>query len=79
MINLIISLVLSALAGYIGATLMNLKGPWYLYVLLGVAGGFVGSLLFSLIGFGSYSVLSDAIVSVIGACIVIFVYRMLKK
>jgi len=79
MLGLLIGLAFSALAGYIAATLMSLKGPWYLYVLLGVAGGFVGTFLFGLIGFGSNSVLSDAIVSVLGSCVVIFIYRMLKK
>ena len=57
---------------------MKLSGPWYVYVLLGIAGGIVGDLVFGLIGFTSNSILSQAIVSVIGACIVVFLYRKLK-
>ncbi|MBR5341889.1 MAG: GlsB/YeaQ/YmgE family stress response membrane protein [Erysipelotrichaceae bacterium] len=77
--ELIIALALSALFGYVAGKLMGLEGQWYVYVLLGLAGGFVGSLLFGLIGFESRSLISDAIVSIIGACVVIFLYRKLKK
>ena len=77
--GLLISLALSALFGYCAGRLMNLSGPWYLYLLLGIAGGFVGSILFGILGFSSNSIISEAIVSVIGACVVIVIYRTLKK
>ena len=77
--GLLISLLLSAAFGYVAAKLSNLAGPWYLYVILGLAGGFVGHVLFGLIGFSSNSILSEAIVSVVGACVVIALYRALKK
>lgn len=77
--GLLISLLLSAAFGFVAAKLMNLAGPWYLYMVLGLLGGVVGSILFGLIGFSSNSVISEAIVSVVGACVVIALYRMLKK
>ena len=77
--GLLISLLISAAFGYVAANLMKLACPWYLYVILGLAGGFVGSILFDLIGFSSNSIISDAIVSIIGACIVVVGYRALKK
>ena len=77
--GLLISLLISAAFGYVAANLMHLAGPWWLYVLLGLAGGFVGTLVFGLIGFSSNSIISDAIVSIIGACIVVDGYRALKK
>ncbi|MBR4471134.1 MAG: GlsB/YeaQ/YmgE family stress response membrane protein [Erysipelotrichaceae bacterium] len=77
--GLIISLAFSAAFGYVAAKLMNLQGPWYLYLLLGMAGGFVGTLLFGLLGFSSNSIISEAIVSIIGACVVVALYRTLKK
>ena len=76
---LIISLALSAVFGYVASMLMNLRGPWYLYLLLGLTGGLVGNLLFGLLGFSSNSIISEAIVSVIGACVVVLLYRTLKK
>ncbi|MBQ6334265.1 MAG: GlsB/YeaQ/YmgE family stress response membrane protein [Erysipelotrichaceae bacterium] len=77
--GLIISLAFSALFGYLAGKLMNLAGPWYLYLLLGLAGGLVGGLLFGLLGFSSNSIISEAIVSIIGACVVIALYRTLRK
>ncbi len=77
--GLIISLALSALFGYAAGKFMNVAGPWYMYLLLGLCGGFVGSILFGLIGFSSNSIISEAIVSVVGACVVIILYRTLKK
>ena len=79
MINLVISLLLSGAFGYIAARLMNVEGQWYLYVILGLLGGVVGDVLFSLVGFSSHSLLSSAIVSVIGACVVVILYRKLSK
>ena len=75
---MIISLLLSAAFGYVAAKLMNVEGKWYVYVLLGLAGGLVGDIVFGLIGFSSHSVISNAIVAIVGACLVIFLYRKLK-
>lgn len=79
MIGLLISIALSALAGYLAANIMGLTGQWYVYVLLGLLGGIVGGVIFGLLGFASYSIVSEAIVSVIGACVVIYLYRRFKK
>ena len=77
--GLLISLLFSAAFGYVAAKLMNLAGPWYLYLILGLVGGFVGTILFGLLGFSSNSILSEAIVSVVGACVVVVLYRQLRK
>ena len=77
--GLLISLLFSAAFGYVAAKLMNLAGPWYLYLILGLVGGFVGTILIDLLGFSSNSILSEAIVSVVGACVVVVLYRQLRK
>ncbi len=77
--NLIIELVIGAVFGYIAAVLMHLRGPWYIYLLLGLVGGLVGNVLFGLIGFASHSLISDAIVSIVGACVIVTLFRALKK
>lgn len=79
MIGLLISIALSGLAGYLAANIMGLNGQWYVYVILGLLGGIVGGIIFGLLGFASYSIISEAIVSVIGACVVVYLYRKLKK
>ena len=77
--SLILALACSGLAGYLAGMLMKMKGVWYFYVILGLVGGLVGDLVFSLIGLKSFSPIGNIIVSVIGACIVVFLYRKLKK
>ncbi|MBR0419955.1 MAG: GlsB/YeaQ/YmgE family stress response membrane protein [Erysipelotrichaceae bacterium] len=76
---LLISLALSAAFGYVAAQLMGLRGKWYIYLLLGLAGGLVGSILFGFIGFSADSLMANAIVSIVGSCLVIFLYRQLMK
>ncbi len=76
---LLISLALSAAFGYVAAQLMGLSGKWYIYLLLGMAGGLVGSIVFGLVGFSAHSLIAQAIVSVIGSCLVIFLYRRIMK
>ena len=77
--DLIISLVTSGLIGYVASLLMKASGPWYVYVVLGIVGGFVGGLVFGLIGFTASSTLGYLISSVVGSCIVVCLYRMIKK
>jgi uncharacterized membrane protein YeaQ/YmgE (transglycosylase-associated protein family) len=76
---LIISLLFAAGVGYVAGQFMGLNGPWYINILLGLAGGVVGGLLFSLLGFSVSSIIGDIISSVVGACLVIFAYNKLKK
>ena len=76
---LLISLALSGLAGYLAGNIMGLTGKWYVYVGLGLLGGLVGSVIFGLLGFASHSIISDAIVSIIGACLVVYLYRRFMK
>ena len=77
--GLIISLAVSALAGYLGGTLMGIKGPWYINIILGLLGGIVGSVVLGIIGISSSNIIGSIIISVIGACIVIAIYRAIKK
>jgi len=79
MLSLILSLACSGAAGYVAGKLMGMSGVWYIYVALGLIGGLVGDLAFSLIGLKSISPIGNMIVSTIGACIVVFLYRKLKK
>jgi len=77
----IVKIVLWTLAGYLAGKLMKDDKPhgWILNIILGLIGGFVGSLIFSLIGLGSRSFIGDVLVSTVGACIVIWLVRKLAK
>ncbi len=51
--DIILSVIFSAIAGYIASLIFGLEPlPFMFYVLLGFGGTILGSLLFSLIGFG---------------------------
>ena len=76
--NLIIDLLVAALVGYLAGNFMGLKSAWYINVVLGLVGGFVGSLVFGLIGISSSNIVGSLIISVVGACLVIFLYKKLK-
>lgn len=79
MIGLIISLLFAAGIGYVAGQFMGLKGPWYINILLGLAGGLVGRLVFGILGFSVSSIIGEVISSVIGACLVIFAYDKFVK
>ncbi|MCI6708907.1 MULTISPECIES: GlsB/YeaQ/YmgE family stress response membrane protein [Eisenbergiella] len=52
-----------------GGTLRN--------IITGIVGGMIGSFLFSLIGFYAHGFLANLIVSVVGACIFIYIGKKL--
>lgn len=76
---LLISLLISAAFGYVAAKLMNLSGPWYVYLLLGLLGGMVGTFVFGFFGFSGNGLVAQAIISIVGAVIVIAIYRALRR
>lgn len=77
--SFIIDLVFGGIAGYIAGRIMHSDGSTLRNVILGVVGGFVGSVLFSLIGFSASNIIGGMIVSVVGACVCIWLARKLVK
>ena len=72
----IVKIALWALAGFLGSKLMKGNPDGLLSnILLGLVGGLVGSLLFGLIGLGTRGIIGEIIVSVVGACLVIWLVR----
>ncbi len=71
---MLVSLIIGALIGWVAGKLMNSRGGLLRNILLGIVGSSVGHYLAGMLGinatgFGSY------IVSVAGACLVIWVVR----
>lgn len=79
MLDLIISLAVAALVGYLAGQFMNLKSAWYINIVLGLLGGFVGSIVFGLIGIDSSNIIGSIVISTVGACLVIFLYKKFVK
>jgi uncharacterized membrane protein YeaQ/YmgE (transglycosylase-associated protein family) len=85
MFNLIISLVVAGVAGFLAGNIMKMQpiqiggNPIIGNVLLGLIGGFVGSAMLWVIGFGSSGLIGGLIAAVLGAIVVIYVVDYLKK
>ena len=75
LIGLIINLVLGGLAGWIAGKLMRSDGTVLRNVILGLAGGIVGSIVLGLVGIQGRGIIGGTIVSVVGACILIWLSR----
>ena len=58
---------------------MNSSGGLIRNIVFGIAGGFIGELLFELIGISASGYIGTILVSVLGACIVIFFVNKLIK
>ena len=77
MCSWIIRIALWTLAGYLGSRLMKDGKPngWIVNVILGWVGGIIGSFAFRLIGLGPKNMIGEILVSVAGACLVIWLVR----
>ena len=73
----IVKIALWTLVGYLGSKLMKDGTPngWIGNVILGWVGGLVGHFAFGLFGLDSSNVIGEILVSVVGACLVIFLVR----
>ena len=72
------TLIICGIIGWIAGGLMGSKGGIIRNVILGLVGGMVGRFLFGFFGLTSSSSFGGVIISVIGACIVIWLGRKLS-
>ena len=79
LVDLLISVVLGAVSGYLASLIMKTKGGLLRNIILGVIGGLVGKLLFGSLGISFAGILGTIVVSVVGACIVIFLVNKFLK
>ena len=78
--NILISVCVGALVGWLAGILMNSKNGFWINALLGIAGSVVGRFLAALIGIHANKIsIGGILISVAGACLVIWVVRKLKK
>jgi uncharacterized membrane protein YeaQ/YmgE (transglycosylase-associated protein family) len=72
-------IILGLIAGFIGSKIVNKTGSGMIMdIALGVVGAVVGGFLMSLLGFGGISGVNlySIIVAIIGAVVVLYLYRM---
>ena len=71
------TLFLGGIAGWIACKFMNSEGSMVKNIILGLIGGVVGSAVASLIGLKSTNVVGTLLISLGGACLVIYLYRII--
>ena len=76
--NILCSLALGALAGWIAGKIMGNSGTLLRNILLGMAGGVVGGIIAKAVGLGG-GLLVQLLIGVGGACLVLVVFNLLFK
>ncbi len=79
LVGILISLALGAISGWIAGKLMESDGSLLRNIILGILGGVVGSIVLGLVGLGGSGYIGTIIVSVVGACLLIWVVRLITK
>lgn len=75
--NLIIFLLIGALAGWLAGQIMQGSGFGILgNIVIGVVGSFIGGFAFSLLGFTSWNLLGSIITATVGAVILLYIVRL---
>jgi uncharacterized membrane protein YeaQ/YmgE (transglycosylase-associated protein family) len=79
--HLLWTLIIGLIVGAVAKFIMPGKDPggFIITVLLGIAGSFVGSFLGRTLGFYSEGQTAGFLMSVVGAVILLAIYRMFKK
>ena len=78
MIAFLVNLIVGGVAGWLAGKLMNSEGSVLRNVILGLFGGVVGDLVLGLVGISGSGMIGGMFVSVIGACILIWLGRKLS-
>lgn len=73
----IVKIALWALAGFIASNIMRSSLSVVFNIVLGLVGGVIGSFLAGLVGINSTKTLGSIIISVAGACLVIYLARII--
>ncbi len=78
--GIIIDLIVGALSGWIAAKIMNVDSSnIFLNLVLGLVGGIVFGLIANLFGIGATNIFGQIIFSVIGACLLVWLYNKYAK
>ncbi|MFT3672013.1 GlsB/YeaQ/YmgE family stress response membrane protein [Aestuariivirga sp.] len=76
--GIIMQIILGGLAGWIAEKVMKFDTGLIMNIILGIVGAIVGNWLLGLIGIGLGGLIGQLVVAILGACVLIFVYRAIK-
>ena len=77
--GLIIAIIVGGLAGWLASNVMKADTGIVINIILGIVGASVASILLGIVGFSSSGIIANFIVAVLGACILIWGYRLIKR
>jgi uncharacterized membrane protein YeaQ/YmgE (transglycosylase-associated protein family) len=78
--DLLWTLIIGGLAGYLAGRVMRGEGFGIIVdIIVGIIGGWLGGWIFGLLGLGSYGLIGYLIVAFIGACVLIWLVRLIKR
>lgn len=77
--SFIFSLIIGGISGWLAGKIMNSEGSLLRNIILGLLGGVVGGILGRIIGLGARNFIGSIIISVIGACILIWASKKFIK
>jgi uncharacterized membrane protein YeaQ/YmgE (transglycosylase-associated protein family) len=78
--GLIWAVVIGLISGWIAGKVMKGRGYGVLMdIVLGILGGVIGRFVFGLLGLSSWNLIGSIVVSFVGAVILIWLVRQLKK
>ncbi|MEM7636533.1 MAG: GlsB/YeaQ/YmgE family stress response membrane protein [Pseudomonadota bacterium] len=75
----IMTIILGALAGWIAEKVMKFDTGLLMNIVLGIGGALVGNFLLAALGLAFGGLIGQLVVAVAGACLLIYVYRMIKS
>ena len=78
--SILITAVIGLVAGFLANMIM--KGSSFGLVgclIVGLIGGLLGGFLAGMIGLGTYGLIGQIVIAVIGACILLWLLRVIKK
>ena len=79
-IGLLWEIVIGIIAGWLAGKIMRGRGFGLLVdLLLGIVGAWIGGLLFATLGLAAYGLIGRLIMAVIGALLLLFLVRLIKK
>lgn len=79
MINFLVTLLSGAIAGWLAGIIMKSNGSLLRNIILGLVGGVVGSIVLGIIGIGGSGFIGGILVSVVGACLLVWLGRKIFK
>ena len=80
MLSFILFIAIGALAGYIAGLIMKGGGfGFWINLLVGVVGGFLGGWVFGLLGIAFLGIVGNLVAAVVGAIILLWIISLIKK